>query len=192
MSLKGVSAQLNFPEFASSLPRPVSLSTRDIQTAAAAAAAAWRNRVPPCADEIVRASGEEQGRSIEREDSQQVHSGCDGECMNGEHRDYSGCEAMDESRGQCEQSKEERHSPVPGTDFPCEQGEHSFESISCVRAGGLDFFDEEMRYVFADMAEAMLIPPPLHPAPTGGSNIIVDEDDSNWDLWLWNHDCSEC
>ncbi|KAI5083782.1 hypothetical protein GOP47_0003525 [Adiantum capillus-veneris] len=41
LSLKGPSAHLNFPDLAASLPRPVSLSPRDIQTAAAAAAAAW-------------------------------------------------------------------------------------------------------------------------------------------------------
>eukprot|EP00249_Psilotum_nudum_P001604 c14189_g1_i1 orf=213-1373(+) len=41
VSLKGESAQLNFPESAHTLPRPFSLSRRDIQTAAAAAAAAF-------------------------------------------------------------------------------------------------------------------------------------------------------
>lgn len=39
LSIKGDSAILNFPELAESLPRPVSLSPRDIQAAAAKAAA---------------------------------------------------------------------------------------------------------------------------------------------------------
>nr|ABR16697.1 unknown [Picea sitchensis] len=41
LTLKGESAILNFPHLASSLPRPATLSTRDIQEAAAAAAAAF-------------------------------------------------------------------------------------------------------------------------------------------------------
>lgn len=40
VSLKGPSASLNFPDIAHTLPRPLTLSPRDIQTAAAAAAAA--------------------------------------------------------------------------------------------------------------------------------------------------------
>lgn len=39
LSIKGNSAILNFPELAGSLPRPVSLSPRDVQAAAAKAAA---------------------------------------------------------------------------------------------------------------------------------------------------------
>lgn len=39
LSIKGDSAILNFPELAGSLPRPVSLSPRDVQAAAAKAAA---------------------------------------------------------------------------------------------------------------------------------------------------------
>ncbi|PIN10667.1 hypothetical protein CDL12_16754 [Handroanthus impetiginosus] len=39
LSIKGASAILNFPELANSLPRPVSLSPRDVQAAAAKAAA---------------------------------------------------------------------------------------------------------------------------------------------------------
>ncbi|KAL8522082.1 hypothetical protein ACS0TY_012292 [Phlomoides rotata] len=39
LSIKGASAILNFPELASVLPRPVSLSPRDVQAAAAKAAA---------------------------------------------------------------------------------------------------------------------------------------------------------
>ncbi|KAH7289112.1 hypothetical protein KP509_31G058400 [Ceratopteris richardii] len=46
LALKGPSAELNFPELAPSLPRPLSLSPRDIQTAAAAAAAAAALRWP--------------------------------------------------------------------------------------------------------------------------------------------------
>ncbi|KAK4422268.1 Dehydration-responsive element-binding protein 3 [Sesamum alatum] len=39
LSIKGASATLNFPELAAALPRPVSLSPRDVQAAAAKAAA---------------------------------------------------------------------------------------------------------------------------------------------------------
>ncbi|XP_042424405.1 dehydration-responsive element-binding protein 3-like [Zingiber officinale] len=39
LSLKGAAAVLNFPELAGSLPRPATLSPRDVQTAAAKAAA---------------------------------------------------------------------------------------------------------------------------------------------------------
>lgn len=39
LSIKGASAILNFPELAAALPRPVSLSPRDVQAAAAKAAA---------------------------------------------------------------------------------------------------------------------------------------------------------
>ncbi|KAL0297265.1 UNVERIFIED_CONTAM: Dehydration-responsive element-binding protein 3 [Sesamum radiatum] len=39
LSIKGASATLNFPELANAFPRPVSLSPRDVQAAAAKAAA---------------------------------------------------------------------------------------------------------------------------------------------------------
>ncbi|KAL8063320.1 hypothetical protein ABFX02_01G020300 [Erythranthe guttata] len=46
VSIKGASAILNFPELASALPRPASLSPRDIQAAAAKAAAMDKFNIP--------------------------------------------------------------------------------------------------------------------------------------------------
>ncbi|KAL7159322.1 hypothetical protein ABFS83_01G019600 [Erythranthe nasuta] len=46
VSIKGASAILNFPELASALPRPASLSPRDIQAAAAKAAAMDKFDIP--------------------------------------------------------------------------------------------------------------------------------------------------
>ncbi|WOL02059.1 hypothetical protein Cni_G10778 [Canna indica] len=50
LSIKGAAAVLNFPELAASLPRPATLSPRDVQ-AAAAAAAAMESSLPPEAPE---------------------------------------------------------------------------------------------------------------------------------------------
>lgn len=47
LSIKGDSAVLNFPELAESLPRPVTLSPRDVQAAAAKAAAMEELNSPP-------------------------------------------------------------------------------------------------------------------------------------------------
>ncbi|KAE8724473.1 ERF043 protein [Hibiscus syriacus] len=47
LSIKGDSAILNFPELAKSLPRPVSLAPRDVQTAAAKAAQMANLDSPP-------------------------------------------------------------------------------------------------------------------------------------------------
>ncbi|XP_074588278.1 dehydration-responsive element-binding protein 3-like [Curcuma longa] len=52
LSIKGSAAVLNFPELAGSLPRPVTLSPRDVQAAAAKAAAAdlGDRAAPPAVD----------------------------------------------------------------------------------------------------------------------------------------------
>ncbi|KAG6417114.1 hypothetical protein SASPL_119264 [Salvia splendens] len=47
LSIKGASAALNFPEIAAALPRPASLSPRDVQAAAAKAAAMDKFDVSP-------------------------------------------------------------------------------------------------------------------------------------------------
>ncbi|MQL79086.1 hypothetical protein Taro_011521 [Colocasia esculenta] len=59
LSIKGSTAVLNFPELAASLPRPASLSPRDVQAAAAKAAAMEPSAVPrpsssstPTSDEL--------------------------------------------------------------------------------------------------------------------------------------------
>lgn len=191
MSLKGASAHLNFPELASSLPRPVSLSPRDIQTAAAAAAAAWRNRVPvPSAKYQVRPSGRDQGRSIEKEEITQANGDCfGGLCVKSEGAD----EVCDQAskRGQCEQGKEGRlYSPVPEMFSLCEDAEHFYNGIGCAHAGD-DLFNEEMRYVFTDMAEAMFIAsPPRHSAVGEGLDDEEVDDRANWDFWLWDSNCA--
>lgn len=94
MSLRGSSAHLNFPELASSLPKPASLSPRDIQSAAAAAATAWQNTVPEQSAERLdrRGLGGEQGRCNVGEELQQGTQGGDGPdisnvCEEGLHHD---------------------------------------------------------------------------------------------------------
>ncbi|XP_057776124.1 dehydration-responsive element-binding protein 3-like [Salvia miltiorrhiza] len=47
LSIKGASAALNFPDLAAALPRPASLSPRDVQAAAAKAAAMEKFDAPP-------------------------------------------------------------------------------------------------------------------------------------------------
>lgn len=63
-------------------------------------------------------------------------------------------------------------------------------------AASTDLFDEEMMldssnpYAFADMAEAMLLPPPPPPPPSqpSGNPHQGDEDETDWNFWLWDHD----
>ncbi|KAF4370833.1 hypothetical protein F8388_011816 [Cannabis sativa] len=49
LAIKGASAYLNFPELSNDLPRPVSTAPKDIQAAAAKAAAAFEGAKLPCA-----------------------------------------------------------------------------------------------------------------------------------------------
>lgn len=51
LAIKGASAYLNFPELAKDLPRPVSAAPKDIQAAAAKAAAAFEDAKSPCTPE---------------------------------------------------------------------------------------------------------------------------------------------
>lgn len=71
LSIKGNSAILNFPDLAGSLPRPVSLSPRDVQAAAAKAAA-----MEVKADVADPASSDELGEIVElpRLDGSLFHS----------------------------------------------------------------------------------------------------------------------
>ncbi|VFQ73212.1 unnamed protein product [Cuscuta campestris] len=58
LSIKGANATLNFPDLAGSLPRPVSLSPRDIQAAATKAAAMVELDLPPSSPSTSSASEE--------------------------------------------------------------------------------------------------------------------------------------
>lgn len=54
-----------------------------------------------------------------------------------------------------------------------------------------DLFDNEIRYVFAKMVEAMLITTLPHVA-IGGPIIISYEEENDcaiWDFWLWDYQC---
>lgn len=177
MSLKGASANLNFPEFALSLPRPVSPSPCDIQIAAAAAGAS----VLPCAEYHLRASWEEQESGIEMEELQKGKGDCFGKGDSNASEGFPSYEA--EERGQCEQGNEGGCSPVPGMFPVCEEGQRFYHGFACT---GVDLFDDEMRYVFAEMAEAMLIAPPSHFPVSGGIDGEEEDNKVNWDFWLWD------
>lgn len=59
LSIKGPNATLNFPDLAGSLPRPVSLSPRDIQAAATKAAAMVEFDLPPSSPSTTSSASEE-------------------------------------------------------------------------------------------------------------------------------------
>lgn len=69
LSIKGPNAILNFPEFAASLPRPASLSPRDVQAAAAEAAAMQPSIIPvpptPASAFAPASSSDELGEIVE-------------------------------------------------------------------------------------------------------------------------------
>ncbi|MCO5583699.1 hypothetical protein L7F22_037613 [Adiantum nelumboides] len=164
-SLKGVSAHLNFPECAASLPRPVSLSPRDIQTAAAAAAAAWQKKIP---DSCAGSS------SI----------GCKPEKVKGTAFSLEGFTSIYTVKEEldCDADTKERGSQ-------CEQGLNEGRND--------DYFDEEIMKMdmhFEDMAAAMLVSPPPSstmmppPSPYPASGGHMDEDESKWNFWLWDHE----
>ncbi|KAI5073931.1 hypothetical protein GOP47_0011944, partial [Adiantum capillus-veneris] len=173
-SLKGASAHLNFPEYAASLPRPVTLSARDIQTAAAAAAAAWQNKVP----DSVAASSNSAGCNPEEEEAV----------------------APMEETSPSHRVKKELYCEERGAQCEVQEGQW------CSTDSKDEFFDGEMMmmmegcsaYTFADMAEAMLIPPPPsampspsplpHPGMRGHGDDDDDDDGSKWNFWLWDHD----
>ncbi|EHA8589149.1 ethylene-responsive transcription factor ERF039-like [Cocos nucifera] len=56
LTIKGQSAHLNFPELACKLPRPATASPKDIQAAAALAAAATFAECIPCRDDVIAAA----------------------------------------------------------------------------------------------------------------------------------------
>ncbi|MCO5610732.1 hypothetical protein L7F22_064973 [Adiantum nelumboides] len=185
MSLKGNSAQLNFPEYASSLPRPVSLSPRDIQTAAAAAAAAWRN--PPIGrgntgtDEAVM---EESGAGHEEAETTQYDTQYEntGDNAYGD-QEHGGCNAYDHT---------EFNFPTHTLQEEEPQG-YDYEAGASSSAPASNIYDDEEimsdPYAFNDMADAMLLPPPPPPPPADDPpNYNYNEEDSSWNFWLWDHD----
>lgn len=175
MSLKGTSAQLNFPQYASSLPRPVSLSPRDIQTAAAAAAAAWRTP-PTGASSGTSTAPVEEARNEEEEAEEE--------------------EEEEESRPEEDHSSYNAYTNEENTDFSfptyAQEEEDTYNYDNTPAAPSMpstdvyNDIDEEIMsdpYAFRDMADAMLLPPPPADDPPH-----YDEEDSSWNFWLWDHD----
>ncbi|KAH7421998.1 hypothetical protein KP509_13G085400 [Ceratopteris richardii] len=178
--LKGHSAQLNFPHHVASLPMPVSLSPRDIQIAAAAAAAAWR--YPPDGAYASTVS------MIQMEDEDEVSF--DGtsptDCESKELRDVG-------NRGSaCDNSLQSAMEGSPITQQqPTEDLSTFCVTIDIATSTWKTLVDSELQqeemnpsnpHVFGEMAEAMLLPlPPLL------SHSSADTDEGcHWNLWIWD------
>ncbi|KAI5083688.1 hypothetical protein GOP47_0003431, partial [Adiantum capillus-veneris] len=185
MSLKGNSAQLNFPEYASSLPRPVSLSPRDIQTAAAAAAAAWRN--PPIGagnNSTEEAVVEESGGGHEEEES--AHDD-----TQYENTSYDAYGDQEDVGYNAYDNTEFSFPTYADAQVEEPQGYDNYEAGATSSAPTQSIYDDEELmsdpYAFHDMADAMLLPPP--PPPPADDPPNYDEDESSWsNFWLWDHD----
>lgn len=228
LSLKGASAQLNFPDSSNSLPCPVSLSPRDIQTAAAAAAAAWRSSQihlhrrtaspPICTDSsnaIMEQSTkighvEEPGTGIDIDrgiiseaapQSQTIPthfplenfiSPTDME-MGSQSTDCTNAHSFARSSPPSIQAPDTSVHP-PDTSFPSSSAAIPQFSITMPHPSSIhdhldSSFSDEMLLdnpnVFADMADAMLLPPPVQPETSAGKD---DDENEAWDFWLWDHD----
>ncbi|KAH7421994.1 hypothetical protein KP509_13G085000 [Ceratopteris richardii] len=178
--LKGHSAQLNFPHHLASLPMPVSLSPREIQIAAAAAAAAWRD--PP---DVAYASTVSM---IQMEHQLEVSS--DGtsptDCKSRERRGVGNRDsAYDNSlQNAMEGSPMTQQHPTEDLFRFCDTAEIAISTWEALVDSELQ--QEEMNpsnpHVYCEMAEAMLLPlPPIL------SHSSADTDEGcHWNLWIWD------
>ncbi|KAH7278750.1 hypothetical protein KP509_38G054800 [Ceratopteris richardii] len=183
MSLKGGSAELNFPEHASSLPRPVSLSPRDIQTAAAAAAAAWRTPPPGVRGSETPMQMRPESASGERHDDsrygQYSSSGYDAYGHNVNVDD-------EEEVGYNTQGVQPEEAI---TYVNADTGYSAGYSASYPNQIDDDYLNMSDPYRFHAMADAMNIPPPPVPHPDEDTFDVPHyaEEDSSWNSWLWDH-----
>lgn len=207
-----------FPEFAHTLPQPLSLSPRDIQTAAAAAAAAagianWKlscvNRRFPASRAVESGFASmpiEKGKGIvlvkeQRTDadipnSDQSNTNSGAQTVQTSDCTYSPAEDFISVTGKEMQSEinhgicSNHQSITTAAEACCEPSERSSRmpdslTTNSTQKPNSSFGDEilfDYPYAVADMAEAMLLAPPLQLQPG------IPEENEVWDFCLWDHD----
>lgn len=173
LALKGSSAHLNFPDSAHSFPRPSSLSPRDIQTAAAAAA-------------------KESAMVVDVLPQEELHE-------RSKFRPLPLHHASRENKN----ATLELTSPHGRCDFAASAGTHqtnepillpnNLPAGMSMSQSGTPAFDEDMLLdmpiVLEDMEEAMLWTPTIGQEATHDNQTAKhDDEDDSWesDLWLWD------
>ncbi|KAH7421993.1 hypothetical protein KP509_13G084900 [Ceratopteris richardii] len=175
--LKGHTADINFPEDVSSLSMPASLSPRDIQIAASAAAAAWQHRQESlCAPRFSKFEMEHQSEIdfavpsvTESKTNEGALSGNCNSCYDTEMVEDMECSLIVE----LQTSRE----PLTRSDID----DSSFGHQAVIERELEEKMNPFNLHLYCEMAEAMLLPPPLlslPPSPDTEAACI-------WNLWTW-------